>query len=142
MAIYSLAQRTTNVTINQATYELRTSAVNKARLMELGFVQNTGAAATTIGFGRPAALGITPVNVAFQAENDADPAAQSSGVISWGTSPTSPTIFLRRINLNASVAVGFIWIWPRGLAINPSSSVVLFNVTASHPSDVWSVIDE
>lgn len=141
MAIYSAAARTTNTTINNANFEIRTAATNKPALMEIGFAQATGTA-SSYGFGRPAAIGVTPVNVAFQAEDPAGPTAIANYSLSWATSPTAPTVYMRRYNTAATVGAGMVWTFPRGLLIPVSSSVVLFNVTATVACDVWAVIDE
>lgn len=59
MALASVAIRTTNLTITQASAEIRTTAAVKARLLEISVVQATGTA-QSLGFGRPAAIGVTP----------------------------------------------------------------------------------
>ncbi len=141
MAIYSLALRTTNTTINNAAVEIRTAATNRPKLMELGISQNA-ATASSWGFGRPAVIGVTPVNVAFQAEDTGDPSAITNASLSWGTSPTAPAIYLRRLSTPASIGAGVIWTFPRGLPVAVSSAIVLFNITATPVSDVWAVVDE
>lgn len=141
MAIYSLAVRTTNTTINNAALEIRTAATNRPKLMELGISQNTGTAVSW-GFGRPAAIGVTPVNTPFLAEDAGDPSAITNASLSWGTSPTAPTAYHRRLSTPASVGAGVIWTFPRGFPIQVSSSVVVFNITASVASDMWAVVDE
>jgi hypothetical protein len=141
MAIYSLALRTTNVTINNAAVEVRASAANRPKLLELSYVSGA-ATAHSIGLGRPAAIGVTPVNVLFQADDPGDPASVTNGALSWATSPTAPVIYMRRVNFAATVGVGIVWTFPRGLVIPVSSSVVLFNITAGAVSDVNFVIDE
>lgn len=141
MALYSLAVRTTNTTINNANLEIRSASANRPALMEIGIAQATGTA-SSYGFGRPATIGVTPVNVLFQAEDPGDPAAQTNGSLSWATSPTAPTIFMRRINTPATVGAGVIWTFPRGLVVPVSSSVVVFNVTATVACDEWAIVDE
>ena len=141
MAIYSLSQRTTNFTSAQACWELRTAASDRVVVLEIGFNTNT-ATAQTIGLGRPAAQGITPVNVLFQAEDSASPASVTNASLSWGTSPTVPAQFLRRVSLPATAGAGIIWTFPRGLIVPVSASLVLWNITTSVAADVWVVIDE
>lgn len=141
MAIYSLAQRTTNLTVSQACVEWRAPATVRAKILEVSYISATGTA-QSIGLGRPAAIGVTPVNVAFQPDDPADPASTMNGSLSWATSPTSPTIFMRRWNGAATIGVGVVWTFPRGLVIPVSSSVVIFNITATVASDVNCVIDE
>jgi hypothetical protein len=141
MAIYSLAQRTTNLTITQASVEYRTPATVRARLLELSITQAT-ATAQSLGFGRPQAIGVTPVNVLFQADDPADPASVMNGSLSWGTSPTVPLIFHRRWNSAATIGVGVVWTFPMGFVIPISSSAVVWNITAAVANDINAVIDE
>jgi len=141
MAIYSLALRTTNFTIAQACWELRTTSTDRVVVLEIGFNTNT-ATAQTIGLGRPAAQGVTPVNVLFQAEDFASPASTTNASLSWGTSPTVPAQFFRRVSLPATAGAGIIWTFPRGLIVPVSASLVLWNITTSVAADVWCVVDE
>ncbi len=141
MAIYSLGQRTTNLTITQACLELRTPATVRAKVLQVDIVQAT-ATAQSLGFGRPQAIGVTPVNVLFQADDPADPASVMNGSLSWATSPTVPLIFHKRWNGAATIGVGIIWTFPRGFVIPISSSVVVWNITASVANDISCVIDE
>jgi hypothetical protein len=141
VAIYSLAQRTTNITINNAAVEWRSSASNRPKILEVSWI-STAATAHSIGIGRPQAIGVTPVNVLFQADDPGDPASVTNGSLSWATSPTTPLIFHRRANFAATVGVGVVWTFPRGLVIPVSSAIVVFNITAGAAADVNCVIDE
>lgn len=142
MSIYSLAVRTTNGTINQACVEIYTPATLAVKIMEIGISQIV-ATSGCYGLGRPAAQGLVPVPVAFLPEqNFADPAAKTNASLSWGTSPTAPTNYLRRVFTPASVGAGVIWTFPRGLVLPVSASLVIFNITATQLADVWVVIDE
>lgn len=142
MALASLALRTTNVTINNASCQVYTTASVKARLIETSWVGAT-ATATSLGFGRPAALAITPGTISvFQRDDSADPACVTNGCLTWGTSPTAPTIYMRRWNGAATIGVGIIFTFARGLTIPVSGAVVWFNVTASVVGDVNFAIDE
>jgi hypothetical protein len=144
MAIYSQGQITTVVTTTVPSYDIKASAVNSPKLMEFGI--NLGAAtASTYGLGRPANDGsvaqTTPV--LFQAENPADPAAQTGTAVAWGTAPTVPAVFLRRCYLPATIGSGIIWTFPRGLTLPVSKGVVLWNIAASSAATaLWAVIDE
>jgi hypothetical protein len=140
MAIYSLALRTTDVTITQAAWELRTAG-NRCRLLELGMTA-TAATAQTLGLGRPQAQGITPVNVLFQAEDFAEVASVSNASLSWGTSPTVPLQFYRRLSLPATIGAGMIWTFPRSLWVPINASLVLWNITSGAALDIWAVIEE
>lgn len=142
MAIYSLAQRTTTFTATTAAnVEWRSAAGVRPKVLEISYVSAT-ATAQSIGLGRPQAIGVTPVNVLFQADDPADAASTTNGSLSWATSPTVPLIFHRRWNGAATIGVGIVWTFPRGLVIPVSSSLVLWNITTTVASDVNCVIDE
>lgn len=142
MSLASLALRTVDVTINQAALELRTTAGVIARVLECSLVQVTGTA-SSYGLGRPAAQGGTPATTStFQRDNPADPACVTTNSLSWTTSPTSPTNFMRRWNSAATIGVGMIWTFPRGLTVPVSASLVVFNITATVALDCNMAIDE
>jgi hypothetical protein len=142
MAIYSLGLKSTNTTINNALVEIYTPSTLAIKIMEIGIGQ-TVATACEYGLGRPANQGITPVPVAFQAEQSTtDPAAKTNASLSWGTSPTAPSIYMRRLATAASIGSGVIWTFPRGYVLPASASIVIFNITASVACDLWIVIDE
>lgn len=142
MALASVAIRTTNLTITQASAEIRTTAAVKARLLEISVVQATGTA-QSLGFGRPAAIGVTPGTIStFQRDDSADPACVTTQNASWATSPTAPTVYHRRWNSAATIGVGFVMTYPRGIIIPASASFVVFNITAAVANDLSVAIDE
>ena len=142
MSLASIALRTSNVTINNANVELRTTAGVKCRVLEFSLIQLTGTA-SSYGFGRPNAVGVTPGTTStFQRDDPADPACVTAASLTWGTSPTAPTNYHRRTNTAATVGVGIIWTFPRGLIVPVSSSLVCFNITATVALDVNFAIDE
>jgi len=140
----SLGVRTLSGTNATAGWEIRTGATpGKARLIELGFFL-AEAITSTIGLGRPEAIGVTPTSpVNFIPEDTDDVIA--SGVIqsavAWGTGPTAPDVFLRRITLPATIGTGVIFTWPRGLAIPVSSSLVLWNLDTNAVLDCYAVLE-
>lgn len=142
MAIYSIANRTSNVTIANANIEVRTAATDRPRIMEIG-IWMAAATASTIGIGRPQAIGVTPTTpVTVVAEDPGDPAGTVQTALAWGTGPTVPLYYLRRIQLPATIGAGVILTFPRGLVIPVSSSIVHWNITATGVQDVHHVIDE
>lgn len=142
MSLASIALRTSNVTIANSNHELRTTAGVKARLLEHSIVQVTGTAGS-YGFGRPAAQGVTPGTTStFQRDDSADPACVTTVSLTWGTSPTAPTNYHRRWNGAATIGVGIVWTFPRGVIIPISASWVCFNITAAVALDVNLAIDE
>jgi hypothetical protein len=142
MSLASVAIRTTNLTITQASCELRTTAAVKARVLEVSIIQATGTA-QSLGFGRPQALGVTPGTITTAVRDDsADPACVTTQNASWATSPTVPAVFMRRWNSAATIGVGIVWTFPRGIIVPVSGSVVVWNVTTAVASDVNISLDE
>lgn len=142
MALASIAVRTSNLTINQSSAEIRTTAAVKARILEVSVVQAT-ATAQSLGFGRPNAIGVTPGTIStFQRDDSADPACVTTMNASWATSPTAPTVYHRRWNSAATIGVGFVMTYPRGIIIPVSASFVVFNITTAVACDLSMAIDE
>jgi hypothetical protein len=141
MAISSLALRTTNFTSAQACAEIRSGANKRPKLLEMSIIQAT-ATVQSLGLGRPQALGVTPVNVLFQLDDPGEAASTMNGSLSWATSPTVPLFFLRRWNSAATIGVGIVWTFPRGLVIPVSSSLVVWNITVAVAIDLNTVLDE
>ena len=145
MAIMSLGVLTTGTASGSPVWEIRCNSTSRAYVMELGFFLNA-ATASNIGLGRPAAIGVTPTSpVDFLPEDPANPAisGECQSALAWGTAPTSPSAFLRRIGLPATVGVGVIWTWPKGLVIPSSGSIVLWNtgVSACSALNAYAVCD-
>ena len=142
--ICSLGVRTVDGTASKASWELRTGATpGRAKLLEIGFFL-VAATASQIGLGRPQAIGITPTSpVNFLPEDPDD--AIASGVVqsslAWGTGPTVPTAYLRRISLPATIGVGVIWTFPRGITIPVSSSLILWNIGTNSLLDAYAVVE-
>lgn len=142
MSIGSIGVRTTNGTVTQAAAEIRTTAAVSPKVLELSYIQSAGVA-QSIGLGRPQALGVTPGTIStFLRDVSTDPVCVTTMNLSWGTSPTVPLVFLRRWNSAATIGVGIIWTFPRGLSIPVSGSLVVWNITAGQLSDLNVVLDE
>jgi hypothetical protein len=143
MSLYGLSQRTTSGTAATASWEVRSAATNKPRIMEVGISQSV-ATAGVYGLGRPAAIGSTPTTPQnFVAEGDAyAPTSLTTAAVAWGTGPTVPANFNRRISCAATIGVGVIWTFPRGLDIAISNSIIIWIIATAPVCDVWSVIDE
>ena len=142
MAIGSIGVRTTNLTITQACLEIRTTAAVRATVLELSIIQAT-ATAQSLGFGRPQAIGVTPGGTSTPIRDEpGSPVCVTTTALSWGTSPTVPLVFARRWNGAATIGVGIVWTFPRGFVVPVSSSVVVWNITASVANDINVAIDE
>jgi hypothetical protein len=142
MSIASIAVRSSNVTINQAQWQVLCTAGVKARLLELSYVGGTATAAS-VGWGRPAAAAVTPGTTStFQRDDSADPACVTTISLTYGTSPTNPTNYHRRWNGAATIGVGIVFTFPRGIIIPVSGAFTCANVTAGVVADHNVVIDE
>ncbi len=142
MAIYSIAVRTTNVTIANATVEFR--AVRSIDILEINIFSTTATAAS-YGFGRPAN---TPAGGTINLGQAEDPnaAATTSGLVISGqtTAPTAPTNFIRRVHLPGAIGAGMLFTWPErgGLRLAAGSSFVVWNVTATAACDITFRFDD
>jgi len=140
----SLGVRTSQETTAKPCWEILTgSTPGRVKVFEVGI---TLAAATTsvFGLGRPQAIGVTPTSpVNFQVEDPNDVLA--SGVVqsalAWGTDPTIPSNFFRRVALPATIGTGVIWTFPQGLIIPVSSSLVIWNLSAVGVADLYAVVE-
>lgn len=142
MAIYSLANRTSNVTIANANLEIRAGASNRPRLMEMGIWLNA-ATQSPIGIGRPQAIGVTPTSpVTVLQEDPADSNGLTQTALAWSTPPTVPLNFFRRVNIAAAIGAGVILTFPRGIVIAAGASLVNWNIAATSVNDVHITVDE
>jgi hypothetical protein len=116
--------------------------------MELGFSQSGSAptAAGVYGLGRPAAIGVAPVTSTYALDevDNTGINALANIAVAWGTAPTVPANFFRRATVNNVIGAGMMWVFPRGILINISTSVVLWIILTNTPAqvDIWCVVDE
>lgn len=144
MAIASSAVRTSNVTVNNASLEIIGSAAGAFKLMEMGTSNNT-ATSSILGFGVPAAIGITPTTPAALVFEDGGNTSvpSTTTALAWGTSPTNPTVYSRRVSLPATIGAGIVWTFPRGFAVLKAKTLTLSNIVATPAvQDAWVVVDE
>ena len=92
-----------------------------------------------IGLGVPAIPGVSPQPPPL-APGPYDPsnaAAALTLTTAWQKPPTSPVKFLRRITFPYNSTTGiFSFVFPRGLTMNPSSSLVVWNI-ANAANVMW-----
>ncbi len=143
MSRYAVAVRTSVATTGAACWELRAAASDRVRLLEIG-ITIAAATASTFGLGRPAAIGVTPGGTATGLPEDVgDVAGTGVAATTWGTGPTTPAAFLRRVGFPASIGSGIGWEFgPIGIVIPAGGSLVLWNLSAVSPADVYCVYDE
>lgn len=142
--IVSLGVRTSSGTDATAAWEILTGATpGRVKVLEIGFFL-AAATATIIGLGRPAATGITPtgpVDFTVEDPNDVIASGVVQSAVAWGTGPTMPGDFLRRISLPATIGAGIIWTFPKGITIPVSESLVLWNLSTNSVLDAYAVCE-
>ena len=140
----SLGVRTTSGTTGTAGWEILTGATpGRVKVMEIGIFL-VAATASTIGLGRPAAIGTTPtapVDFLQEDPNNVLATAVVQSALAWGVGPTIPAAFIRRITLPAIIGTGVIWTFPEGLVIPVSSSLVLWNLGTNSVLDAYAVVN-
>lgn len=142
MAIYSLANRTGIATTTAASLEIRAAAANRPRLLEMGIWLNA-ATQSPIGIGRPQAIGVTPTSPqTVLAEDPGDSTGLTQTALAWGTAPTVPVNFFRRLNIAAAIGAGVLLTFPRGIVIAAAWSLVNWNIAAVSLYDCHIVVDE
>jgi hypothetical protein len=141
MAIYSIGRRTTGTTSGNAAFDCLSGSGARGRCMEFGFFLGA-ATASTYGLNRPTAAGTRTSPVVMLAEDPADPASEMDTALAWSAQPTFATDDLRRIALPATIGVGVIWTFPKGLVIAQSLSIALVNRATNGVVDAYAVVDE
>ena len=136
MAVYSLANRTTNVTIANPCIEIIAGATIRVKIVEISIVL-AAATVSTFGVGRPVVIGVTPTTpVTALPEDIVDPTGPFTTALAWATEPTVPVAFLRRATIANAIGAGIVFPFPKGLYIEASKSVVIWNISATGVSDI------
>lgn len=140
----SISRRTTDGTTGAAALELIAHASGVGCLVKEVSVYLASGVASTFGLGRPAAKGITPTTpVALLADDSSGSGLMSTTTaLAWGTGPTLPTQFYRRIGLPVTIGSFVEWIFQNGLFVPPGGTLVLWNLAANGVADVNIVVDE
>lgn len=128
----TLGFQSTVTTTGAACAEIRTDANTRARIREISLFLGI-ATASLYGIGRPAARGITPttpVDFLSYDPNDVPVSGFLQSAVAWGTGPTIPASFLRRIGLPGAVGAGVIFTF-EDLILPVSSSLVIWNFTTN-----------
>lgn len=130
MALYSLAQVATATTSGNAAGDMAVSTGIRPRLMECAWFLNA-ATASSHSLRRSSALGTRTSPVALLAEDPGDPTLTGitlvDSAIAFSAEPTELSTMIRRIGLPATIGVGVIWTFPRGLVLAVSLSFLILN---------------
>jgi hypothetical protein len=62
--------------------------------------------------------------------------------LAWATPPTVPANFFKRIAFPATIGVGVIWTFPRGITIPVSNSLVYWNLATNGVIDANIEVEE
>lgn len=127
MATYS-GSITTLVTASGVTLaaEIRAAAIARPRVAELGLFQTTTITSQAYYIGRSSSVGVTPYNPITVIPNDPnDPVGTTQLANAWATVPGTPTIYLRRYDPDIYIGSGVTFSFPRGLVIEPSTSLAI-----------------
>lgn len=109
--------------------ELRAPAAIPVSVLEIGFFAQA-ATASSVGIGRPAAIGITPTSpiTVLSTAKASGVTGGSQTAIAWATAPTAPANFFRRVTTPANIGAGGVFQWRAGdLVIPAGGSLVLWN---------------
>lgn len=143
----SLGLQTVVTTTASACLEIIAPPTRNVQIMELD-ITTVAATASEVGLGYPAAKGITPTLIAPLFVGDPN-AVMTRVAVAWGTPPTVPTRFERRVSL--ANAIGSLSVWqfddfksdkPNGLVILAGTSIVLWNLSVVSLLDVSIVLEE
>lgn len=126
--------------------ELRAPSGAPITVLELGFFVQA-ATASSVGIGRPAAIGVTPggATTPLSTAKASGVTSSSSFATTWGTAPTVPAAFFRRVTTPANIGAGGVFQWRYGdLVIPAGGSLVLWNFGAAAGSilSAYCAIDE
>lgn len=143
MALYSIANRTLSGAAGTPALEIIAAAGAGFKLREIGILQGN-ATSSVYGLGVPAAKGITPTSpiTVLPEVGWAAAAGNTTTAVAWGTAPTAPVNFYRRVPLSATMGSGIICTFLQGLVVLKNTTLVLWNLGANSVVDVWLVCEE
>jgi len=137
----SIGRRTSSGTAAAAALEIIAGA--RALFVREVVIALAAATASTFGLGRPAAKGITPTSpVTSLSEQPGDAVSTATTAVAWGTGPTVPADFFRRVGFPAVIGSTITWYFNNGLFIPASGSLVIWNIGTNGVCDVTFVTEE
>lgn len=144
MAIGLLGVRTSGVSSGSAGFEIIAPPVGGCFLLSMR-ISLAAATASTFGLGRPAAKGVTPTTpakVLNPGGSDAN-VLDTLTALAWGTPPTTPGAFYRRVTMPAVIGSDVVWTFSAaGIYIPPGETLVVWNLAANGVSDIEIEIKE
>ena len=134
MALYRLAQNSTVTTSGNAAADMACSTGVRPKLMEWDLF-NGAATAGQFSLRRTTALGTRTTPVALVAEDPGEPALAGinlvDAAVAFSVEPTEASVKLANIGFPATIGVGVIWTFPRGLTLaNSLSFAIILDATS------------
>lgn len=130
MAIYSIGQRSTSTTSGNAACDVACSTGVRPKIMEWGLFLGA-ATASRYSLRRTTTLGTRTSPVALLAEDPGDAALAGinlvDSAVAFSAEPAEVATALRVIGLPATIGVGVIWTFPRGITIAASLSLAIIH---------------
>lgn len=145
MPVFSIGRRTTNTTSGQAAMDVACSTGLRPNVLE--WTITLGAAtASTYGLNRATVIGTRTTPTALLVEDPDDPVPTGitllDSALAHSVQPTLSSDYLRRVSLPATIGAGRTWIFPKGLKIDSSLSIVLQNLATNGVVDSEVVVEQ
>lgn len=127
-------------TVGTAYAAIRAGA-NPITVYEIGVFAGT-AVVTNVGIIRSATVGTASTSIVPVPENTGTPLARLD--TAWSAAPTvSTNVYLRQISIPAAIGNGYTYIFPDGITVAASSSLLVWNFTGTSATTfVHCVFDE
>jgi len=135
--------RTTTSLVTGSIIEFIPPANKPLLIKKITFCMTNAAATGTLGFGIPAAKGVTPTSPQLMRLVNGGGDAASSSAMAWGTPPTAPTLYVGVVQLGIAIgAVQSIDFPGNGFLVPVNSTFVIFAFSTVHPYCVTIVAQE
>jgi hypothetical protein len=139
-----LGVRTITTSNGSTAYELIAPTAGIGVTLRKMTISLAAATASTLGLGRPAAIGVTPTSpVRLLPDRAGDPfEVDTKTAVAWGTPPTQPAAFMARISFPAVIGSTIVWEFNNGILIPAGGSLTLWNLAVNGVLDVTVEVDE
>ena len=144
--IVELGIRTSSGVAAEPSWEIMVAATPGEAIIREITITLAAATASTIGLGFPQAIGVTPASaVDFVPVNQGVtmPTNAVTSALAWGTKPTIPTAFLKRVAFPGTIGTGIVWEFAgdEGIVITPAKTVILWNLATNAVIDATAVVE-
>jgi len=144
--IVQLGVRTSSGVTAEPSWEIMVASTPGEAIIREITITLAAATASTIGVGFPQAIGITPTSpVDFVPVNQGltMPTNAVTSALAWGTKPTIPAAFLKRVAFPGTIGTGIVWEFAgdEGIVITPTKTVILWNLGTNAVIDATAVVE-